>query len=269
MRTLFKVGLSLLVLAFVLIGLSYSMLRAQGISGSSSGIGRDLASETRPIAGKITVIELDGPIDLTVRQGSPASLKVKAEQRLMGNVDTSSDGDGVLRIGTTGMLLHHRQPLQVMVVLPALSEVRVRGSGDTSVNGFSGDSMVAQMDGTGVMKFNGRYRQVDARLRGSGELEMNGGASGKVEAKLEGSGKLTVVGSAEQLRAVLAGSGELNGRHLKTAVVQLTMMGSGSAVVNANRRLQVDLRGSGDVTVVGEPSQRQVNVNGSGDVSYE
>ncbi len=269
MRTLFKVGFSLLVLAFILIGLSYSMLKAQGVPGASSFTGRSVESETRPVGADIQVIELDGPIDLTLRQGSTPSLQVKGEQRLLGNVETSSGGDGLLHIGTTGMLLHHRQPLQVVLVLPALREMRVRGSGDSTVNGFSGDGIKVRMEGTGTMKFNGRYRQVDASVRGDGEVEMNGGTSGKVDAAVEGSGKMTVVGSAAELKAVLAGSGELNARHLRADVVDLTMMGSGSAVVNATQRFQSTLRGSGDVVVAGNPRERAVNVNGSGDVSYE
>ena len=268
MRTLMKVGFALLVLAFVLIGLSYSMLKAQGISGPvSSGI-REVASETRPVSADIQEIELDGPIDMTLRQGATPSLQVKGEQRLLGNIETTDAGDGLLHIGTTGMLLHHRQPLQVVLVLPALHEVRIRGNGDSTVNGFSGDGIAVHMEGTGTLKFNGRYRQVDASVRGSGEVEMNGGASGKVEVAVEGSGKMTIVGSAAELKATLAGSGDLNARHLKADVVELSLMGSGDAVVNAAKRIETTLRGSGDVAVYGNPSSRSANVNGSGDVSY-
>lgn len=268
MRTLFKVGMSLLVLAFLLIGLSYSMLKTQGISGASSAVGRNLESETRSIDAGIAAIELDGPIDLTVRQGATASLQVKGEQRLLGNVDTSSSGD-TLHIGTTGMLLHHRQPLQVILVLPALREVHLRGGGDSTVNGFSGDDIEVRMEGSGTLKFNGRYRQVDAAVRGSGELEMNGGASGEVEATVEGSGRLTVVGTARQLKAVLTGSGEINARHLKSDQVDLTMTGSGSAIVHASRKFDSVVRGTGDVTVYGNPADRSVSVNGSGEVVYK
>lgn len=269
MRTLFKVGLSLLILAFVLIGLSYSMLKAQGISSPITTVGRSVESETREVGADIQEIDLEGPIDLTLRQGATPSLQVKGEQRLLGNIETTSGDDGVLHIGTTGMLLHHRQPLQVVLVLPSLRDLRVRGSGDSTVNGFSGDGIAVHMEGTGTLKFNGRYRQVDASVRGSGEVEMNGGTSGRVEARVEGSGKMTVVGSASELEATLAGSGDLNARHLAADVVKLELMGSGNAVVNAGRRLEASVRGSGDVEVFGEPTDRNVTVNGSGDVTYK
>lgn len=268
MRSLLKVGVSLLLLAFVLIGLSYSMLKAQGISSPVTASARSADSETRPVAASIVEIDLDGPIDLTLRQGAVASLQVKGERRLLGNIDTSSS-DGVLHIRTTGMLLHHRLPLQAVLVLPAVRELRVRGSGDSTVNGFSGDAIAVHMEGTGSVKFNGRYRQVDASVRGSGALEMNGGNSGKVDVRVEGSGSLTVVGSSTQLDAILAGSGELNARHLRAQVVQLDLMGSGSAELTASRRLVANVRGSGSVTVYGKPADRNVAVQGSGDVSYE
>jgi hypothetical protein len=268
MRTLMKVGFSLLLLAFLLIGLSYSMLKAQGTNGSISAVGRNLESEMREVDGDVGVIDLDGPIDLTVRQGATASLQVKGEQRLLGNIATTVNGD-TLHIGTTGMLLHHRQPLQVMLVLPSLREVHVRGSGDGSINGFSGDEVTVTMEGSGAMKFNGRFRDVHATVRGSGELEMNGGASDDVVATIEGSGRLTVVGSAKSMKGVLAGSGDLDGRHLKAETVELTMLGSGSAVVNATSRFDTTVRGTGDVAVYGKPDKRAVNINGTGDVSYK
>ena len=55
MRALLKVGFSLLLLAFVLIGLSYDMLRANGVASAAEG--RQVASETREVPdGKYTLV---------------------------------------------------------------------------------------------------------------------------------------------------------------------------------------------------------------------
>jgi hypothetical protein len=269
MRALMKVGLSLLVLAFLLIGLSYSMLRAQGISGTSNPAGRTLQSETRSLGKQVHAIDIGGPIDLTLRQGAVASLVVRGEQRLLGNIDTTAGDDGTLHIDTVGMLLHHRQPLQVTLVLPSIDNINVRGSGDSTVNGFSGERIEVQLNGSGNVKFNGRFRQVKAAIHGSGELEMNGGASDNVEAAVIGSGKLTVVGSSQQFKAELTGSGDIDARHLGADSVDLQLMGSGDAVVTALKSLSVTLRGSGDVVVHGAPQERNVSRDGSGEVSFE
>ena len=269
MRALMKVGFSLLVLAFLLIGLSYSMLRAQGISGPANTAGREVASDTRSVGKAIRAIELSGPIDLTLRQGAVPSLVVRGEQRMLGNVDTSSGDDGTLHIGTTGMLLYHRQPLQVILVLPSIEDISVLGSGDSTVNGFSGDRIEVNLNGSGNVKFNGRFKQVDASVHGSGELEMNGGSSDKVEVAVVGSGKMTVVGSCTQFKAEQTGSGDLNARHLSADEANLQLMGSGDAIVTARKVANVTVRGSGDVVVYGNPAERNVSRNGSGEVTFK
>jgi hypothetical protein len=269
MRALLKVGFSLLVLAFLLIGLSYSMLRAQGISGAANSAGRVVASETRSLGKNIRAIDLGGPIDLTLRQGAVPSLLVRGEQRMLGNVETSTGADGTLHIGTTGMLLYHRQPLQVTLVLPSIEDVSVHGSGDSTVNGFSGERIGVDLNGSGNLKFNGRFKQVRASVHGSGELEMNGGASDKVEVVLIGSGTMTVVGSAKQFKAEQTGSGDLNARYLSADEARLQLMGSGDATISASQAATVTVRGSGDVLVYGNPAQRDVSRNGSGEVIFK
>lgn len=268
MRGLFKVGVSLLLLAFVLIGLSFSMLRAQGTTGPANPGGRVVGSETRSVSADARGIVLDGPIDLTLRQGAVASLTVRGEQRLLANVSTNQDGD-TLHIGTTGMLLHHRQPLQVVLVLPVLENLVVQGSGDSTINGFSGERITVQLNGSGNVKFNGRYQKVVAAVHGSGELEMNGGASDKVDVELVGSGELTVVGSCRELNVQQTGSGDLKAEHLNADVVALELRGSGDATVLARKSATVTLRGSGDVRVHGSPGERTISKTGSGDVTFQ
>jgi len=267
MRTLLKVGMGLLLLAFMLIGLSFTMLRAQGTSSRGNPEGRMVASETRTIGADVTEIDLSGPIDMTLRQGAIASLTVRGEQRLLGNIDTTIEGK-LLHIGTKGMLLHHRQPLQVVLVLPSIDKLNIRGSGDSTINGFSGDKVDVQLFGSGNVKFNGRYKDVLAAVHGSGDMEMNGGSSDKVEVALVGSGQMTVVGSCKQFKADQTGSGDLDAEHLAADATEVNLRGSGTSVVQALKTAEVTVRGSGDVSVIGNPSQRNVNKTGSGDVVF-
>ncbi|MGZ8290796.1 MAG: GIN domain-containing protein [Telluria sp.] len=267
MRSLMKVGFGLLVLAFALIGLSYTMIRAEGTSGPSNPEGRMLDAETRKVDARIVNVDLSGPINLTLRQGAVPSLMVRGEKRLLGNVETVQDGDS-LEIATKGMLLHHRQPLQVVLVLPSLENVTINGRGESTVNGFSGDQVEVQLHGSGNVKFNGRFREVLAGVHGSGELEMNGGTSEKVHVELVGSGRMTVVGACDEFKAEQTGSGDLNARHLAAKEAKLVMLGSGSSIVQALETAAVDLRGSGRVTIYGDPNQRSISKSGSGSVSF-
>lgn len=267
MRTLMKIGFGLLLLAFMLIAMSYTMLRAQGTSNRTNPEGRMVASATRTIGADVTEIDLSGPIDMTLRQGAIASLTVRGEQRLLGNVDTTQDGKS-LRIGTKGMLLHHRQPLQVVLVLPSIDKLSIRGSGDSTINGFSGERIDVQLYGSGNVKFNGRYKDVMAAVHGSGDMEMNGGSSDKVAVALVGSGQMTVVGSCKEFKADQTGSGDLDAEHLAADATLVNLRGSGTSVVRAIKTADVTLRGSGDVSVLGSPTTRNINKTGSGDVVF-
>ena len=268
MRALLKIGTSLLLLSFVLIGVSYSMLKAYGSTSPTSSAGRALGGETRKIDAMATAVELSGPIDLILIQGPVASLKVRGEQRSLANIETIQDGRD-LHIGTKGMLLNPRHRLQVELVLPMLEELTVRSSGDTKVSGFSGDRMELRLHGSGNVNFAGRYRDLVAGAHGSGNLHLNAGSSEHVELELVGSGEIKSSGSCKTLDAQLTGSGDLDARHLAADKVTVDLKGSGTTHVFAKQAADLTLRGSGDIRVLGNPDQRNVNRSGSGDVTWE
>ena len=267
MRTLLKVGFGLLVLSFVLIALTFSVLRAKGTSRGANPEGRTLVTENRTILPEATQIDLNGPINLTLRQGAVASLSVRGEQRLLANVDTTQEGK-LLRIGIKGMMLHHRHPLQVTLVLPEIEKLNIRGNGDSTVNGFSGSKIELSLAGSGDVKFNGRYKDVMATLQGSGDMEMNGGSSDKVFVELVGSGNLTVVGQCKEFKAEQTGSGDIDAEHLTAEHTTVSLRGSGNSVVQAMKVANVTLRGNGDVAVIGQPGERTIDKTGSGDVTF-
>ncbi len=267
MRSLFKVGFSLLLLAFVLIGVSYSMLRAEGMQTGARAERRAVGSETRVLARGIEVVTLSGPIDLTLRYGPTASLTVKGEERLLGNIDTFQQAN-VLHIATKGMVLRHRQPLQAVLVLPALTRLIVDGSGDSVITGLSGDAISLMLTGSGSVRFNGRYQRVDAAVRGSGDLELNTGNSEEVTLLQESSGNITALGSVRKLAIKKDGSGELDARHLRADAVTLRQTGSGDTVVLARSTVAIEMTGSGDVRVRGGPRVQSVSRTGSGEVTF-
>lgn len=267
MRTLAKIGFALLMLAVVLIAISTSMLRAKGTVGPANTVGRQVASETRTVGKGIESVELSGPINMTLRQGANAALLVRGEQRLLGNVETSQDGS-TLHIGTKGMLFHHREPLQVELVLPTLAHLTIHGSGESTVNGFSGDKLDVQVHGSGNVIFNGRFKDIAAAVHGSGDLELNGGNSEKVAVQLAGSGQMTVVGSCKEFKAAQNGSGDIDAQHMTAEKVSVEMRGTGTSSVLAKRSADVSLRGTGDVNVYGSPNERNVSKTGTGEVNW-
>jgi hypothetical protein len=269
MRSLLRTGFGLLILAFVLIGLSYGMLRAQGGTARSDHIRtRIVGDETRPVTRQVRAVELSGPIDLTLRYGAEPSLVVRGEQRLLANVETSQTGR-VLHIGTRGIVLRHRQPIEVELTLPALERVGVDGSGDTRINGFSGERIELELNGSGSVDFNGRFRHARAVVHGTGELTLDAGNGDSVEAELTGSGTITLAGAARNFKAMSNGSGTLDAQRLRAEEVQVRQTGSGNASVTAHATVAAAVSGSGDVDVYGNPPTRSISRTGSGDVNFD
>ncbi|THC46729.1 head GIN domain-containing protein [Massilia sp. Mn16-1_5] len=269
MRSLFKVGLGLLLLAFVLIGLSYGMLRAQGGTARYDQVRtRLVGDEQRNITRQVRAVELSGPIDLTLRYGAEPSLVVRGEQRLLANIETSQTGR-VLHIGTRGIVLRHRQPIEVELTLPSLERVGVDGSGDTRINGFSGERIELELNGSGSVDFNGRYRQAKAVVHGTGELTLDAGNGDKVEAELTGGGTITLAGAARSFEAVSNGSGTLDAQRLRAEAVKVRQTGSGNASVTAHATVAAAVSGSGDIDVYGNPPERSISRTGSGDVHFD
>lgn len=268
MRGLVKAGAVLLGLAVVLVGLSYNVLRAQGLESAPTMAGHAVASEARPVDGKVTIVRMAGPIDLYLKQGAAAAMTVRAEQRVLSKIRTIQDGN-TLQIDTKGLLLNVRQPMVVELTLPALQRLQILGSGDGKVSGFSGESLQLDLTGSGNLDFSGQYRRIAAGLTGSGDLTLDGGNSDSVELTLLGSGDIHARGSSKSVKASLSGSGDLDARKLAADSVGLSLLGSGDATVAAKKAVSVQGKGSGNVTIVGNPAQRAVSMSGSGDVEWQ
>ncbi|MES3020150.1 MAG: head GIN domain-containing protein [Pseudomonadota bacterium] len=268
MRTLIKIGFSLLLLGFVLIGLVYSGLRAQGSSGPANREGRVVAEETRTLEGDVRTVDLSGPFNMTLRQGPVASLVVSGEKRLLEHVRTEQH-DGDLEIKIKGMVMRQRVPLKLTLVLPSLEGVHIKGSGKSTVNGFSGERLEVQLSGSGKVTVNGRFKEVSAGMMGSGELDVNAGNCDQLEGQLRGSGKLTVVGECKTLDTVLTGSGDIDARHLTVQQATISLQGSGTATLHAVESVDVTVRGNGDVFVYGAPKSRNISRTGSGEVLFK
>lgn len=227
-----------------------------------------IVTEARAMPANVTSVVLDGPIDLTLRQGAQPALSVRAEARLLPNVATTVDGDR-LRIGPTGMLLRPRQTIAVQVTLPALLAARIGGSGDTTVAGFDGDHVELALTGSGSLRFTGRYRSAALTLQGSGELAFDGGALDTIALDAAGSGDVALAGSTHTLRVSQRGSGTLDAGDLRADDVTLLQQGSGESSIDARRTVRIELHGSGDVTVSGNPAGRSVQRVGSGNVQFD
>jgi hypothetical protein len=269
MRSLLKIGLGLTILAAILIGLGAAMLRS-GSSYKRSAVhqtGRIIESDARTVTKTVNTIELAGPIDLEVRQGTHPSLVVQGERRLLPNIETSQEGS-LLHIGTKGMLLHHKQRIKVELVLPTLESVDIRSNADTHISGFAGDRLELSLNGAGRVVFNGRYKEIHAVVHGAGRMSVNGGNANQVHADLNGTGQMTFVGSTKELFISQVGPGEITAQDLAADKLDIDLKGPGTINVYARKEANVRLDGNGEITVYGNPDQRSISRSGAGEVNF-
>jgi hypothetical protein len=81
---------------------------------------------------------------------------------------------------------------------------------------------------------------------------------------LAGSGVVRASGAVNRLDVSLTGSGDAQLGQLVARDVQAALDASGRIVVNATRRLDASLRGSGAIFYTGNPAHVTKDVSGSG-----
>ncbi|MFD2365234.1 head GIN domain-containing protein [Pseudoduganella sp. GCM10020061] len=227
-------------------------------------------SETRPVDGRVSRIELGGVIELIVKQGPTASLTLSGDKRLVSRVTTSQKGD-VLVIDmdkSTFSWGRDNGSVKVHLTVPQLSELTSTGVGASTLTGFSGNRISLVQEGAGSINMNSNYKFVKVRLGGVGSMKIESGASEEVDLSLAGAGKISISGKAKVLRASLGGLGGLDAKELYADSVDVDMSGLGGATVYAKHSANVNLSGMGSATVYGKPAQRTTNDHGMGSVSW-
>lgn len=226
-----------------------------------------VATETRTLSRTIDTIEMNGPIDLVVRQSTVPTMLIKAEQRLLERIRTHQEGR-ILTISVTGTPPVSYRPMRIELGLPALQQLRLGGTGDTEISGFSGERFKLEQLGKGDTVIRATYQNLEASLSGTGDLTLDVGATNSISLAMSGRGDARIEGRAKSLTASLRGSGDLDAGNLATEMVTLALTGRGNAIVNASQAATVLSRGSGDVIVAGKPAQKVISRSGSGSVSF-
>ena len=229
----------------------------------------ETASETRSVDTRVVRVQLDGAVDLRIRQGSAGMLVLSGDPRWLARLTVQQSGD-TINIGGGGArgLRLVQDPVRAELVLPRLREVSSEGLGTTEISGFTGDELELALDGAGAMNVNVNYRFIRASLGGVGSMKLAGTQSERIELDLHGAGHVTLAGQAKSLKAELSGLGGLDARQFALENVWLDLSGLGNATVTVNGSANLNLSGLGSVTVYGKPLNRKVSVDGLGKVSW-
>jgi len=222
-------------------GVSYGN-GANRVSGSDQ-----LVHQTRTISG-VRAIELRGPIDIVLKQGSVEKLTLHTDDNIAPLIETAVD-DGVLHIGVRpGASFHTGHAIGATVELTQLASLKALGSGDVTCAQFDTDLL-------------------EITVRGSGGVRIDDLRTGTVAVLLQGSGDVYLSGAAAKQGYVVEGSGDVDADELAGREVAVRVAGSGDVKVWASETLSIDIAGSGDVRYHGQPALTK-SVHGSGEIIH-
>src|SRR4029453_5594007 len=87
----------------------------------------------------------------------------------------------------------------------------------------------------------------EARISGSGNIAASGISGKEFAVHITGSGDMRVSGSTDSLNASITGSGGIDATKLPAAAADVTVTGSGNIKLRATQSLHAEITGSGDV----------------------
>lgn len=197
-------------------------------------------------------IALSGSMKVEVRQTGKESVTVTADDKVLPLIETvvesSSTGRTLqVRVKRGASLSWGQETVLVSIEVARLSSLSSSGGGALLVDGLK----------TAGLKL---------AIAGSGNAKLRSLTADTFEVRIAGSGDLRADGSAKQVRLSIAGSGDAALADLVADDVKVSIAGSGDAQVHANKSLNANVAGSGDVQYRGAATDVHSSVMGSGRV---
>ena len=263
---------------FILTTLSILLI---SISGFAIKPKTKLVKEDRNLSG-FNRIQTYSSIDIYIKQGDKESVIVETNEEYQKQVLISVE-DKQLIIKTKGNILNPDK-FNVYITVKDLSDIRSSGSGDIESVGVlkfpslnfklngSGDiemnidtkSVSIEINGSGDVELEGKITDLDLHVFGSGDVEIASMDYEKVILSISGSGDIKLLGSAKLFNIDIVGSGDIDCASFKVKETNINSSGSGDISLYVEDILNLNLAGSGDFKLLGDPATKNIKVVGSG-----
>jgi hypothetical protein len=206
-----------------------------------------VVSETRQVA-DFTSVNIDFPVELTIKQGSQAALTIQGDDNILAEVATRVSGDT--------LYIESRQPGWTWSINPT-TPVKV----DLTVK----DLQHVDFTSAGIVRVERlKTDQLDLSISGAGTVNLVDLETQSLTTNMSGAGSITASGTADSLKMDISGLGSFQGGDLASQNADVTISGAGSANLWVSTSLDVDISGTGSVHYYGSPSvTRQVSGLGS------
>ncbi|MCH9031631.1 MAG: DUF2807 domain-containing protein [candidate division Zixibacteria bacterium] len=172
-------------------------------------------------------IELLGAIDIYIKVEDKFDVELEADDNLIQYYDIYVD-HGTLIIEMDDVSITSRNDTRLIVSMPDLVELSIRGAGDVFAQGINNDELRIDIKGAGDVEMIGETKELDVRIKGAGDLNL---------------------------------------RELIAQDVWISIKGAGDATLTVKGNLDASIKGVGDITYYGNPENVSRSIHGIGDIS--
>jgi len=220
-----RFGLIVLLMALTILACQVggiSLGDARTIRGSG-----DVVEQTRAVSG-FTAVELATLGTLHIEVGDTESLRIEAEDNLMGYLETEVR-NGRLRIGTQeDIRLDATKSVRYYVTVTGLDTIVISSSGDIEMGELEADALEVDISSSGDLDIaSGQVKAQNVTISSSGNYTAEDLVSTEAEVRLNSSGSATIW-VLDFLKANLNSSGDL--RYRGNPTVDATTNSSGEVI---------------------------------------
>ena len=222
MKNLFLFSLLILVFASGCRGIGGRRVKGSG----------NVISDSRPASG-FHSIDVSGAIDVYVKQDSSTSVKVEADDNLLGYIEVYTDNSTLVIRTQHGIRVRPSHTIKVFVSNPLYREFEV--SGASSIHSET------QITSTETI-------HIGISGASEGKLEMD---APKISVELTGASNLTMRGRTKDLEAGTSGASKIKGFDLLSENADVEASGASSAEIYASVRLAGNASGASQIRYKG------------------
>jgi hypothetical protein len=216
-----------------------------GIAMMAAAMGAGAETMTKAAPG-VTRVVFNSVGELTVKPGTDEKVVVEAEQKVLDKLDISVKGD-TLVLSTKGSFRTDKG-IKYTVTVKSFRSLKTdtSASGNSTVDGFSGNDVDVELNGSGDVGLkNLKYGRLGIVVKSAGNVKADGGGK-TVSARIDGSGNIDTTGYQAQ-------------------VVDARIDGSGTIRVHADETLKAAIGGAGNIEYKGKAKVTQA-ITGAGSV---
>ncbi len=226
------------------------------LAGCYTGEGSGVVAARFYDVADFTQIALSGEGQVTVVPGA-FRVAASAEDNVLPTIRVSRQGERLLLRRDIDWIdgIRPTVPIEFRVSMPALTAVRVSGSGSVLLGAMASEALTLAVGGSGAMRLAGvEANAIALDVSGGGRLDGVDVRAGTLRAVVAGAGRVGLSGEAAQSVVRVSGSGLFRGLQLRSGKADVEVEGAGQALVWAEQELVARVGGKARLAYRGSPS---------------